>query len=60
MEFITRLTHALYPEYLEPREQYLLAATEPGTWWIFALRAEEERLVEERYWEIMDEGWFSD
>ena len=58
MEFITRLVHALYPEYLEPSEQYFLAATEPATWWIYALRA--ERLVEERYWEMMDEGWFSD
>ena len=60
MEFFTRLIHALYPKYLEPREQYFLAATEPATWWICALRAEEERLVEERYWEMMDKGWFSD
>ena len=60
MEYITRLIHALYPKNLEPREQYFLAATEPATWWICALSSEEERLVEERYWEMMDKGWFSD
>ena len=60
MEIILRLVNAEYAGFLDPREQYVLAATESGTWRVFVLRQEEEQLVETRYWEMVEEGWFSD
>ena len=49
-----------YAGLLDPRDQYLLAATESEMWSVYALRRYEERLLVERYWEMVDEGWFSD
>ena len=53
-------SNAEYAGFLDPREQYVLAATESGMWRVFVLRQEEEQLVEARYWEMVEEGWFSD
>ena len=60
MQFLTRLINDHYVEYVDPREQYRLAATKSGTWWVFVLRYERQEEVDERYWEIVEEGWFSD
>ena len=49
-----------YAGLLDPRDQYRLAATESEMWSVFALRRYEERLLVERSWEMVDEGWFSD
>ena len=59
MQFLIRLINDHYVEYLDPREQYRLAATETETWWVFVLRKERQQEVDERYWEIVEEGWFS-
>ena len=60
MKFILRFINEEYVGLLDPRDQYRLAATESETWKAFVLRRYEERLVVERYWEMVDEGWFSD
>ena len=60
MQFLIWMINDDYVEYLHPREQYRLAATESGTWRIFVLRYERQQDVDERYWEIDEEGWFSD
>ena len=49
-----------YAGLLDPRDQYRLAVTETEMWYVFTLRRYEERLLVERYWEMVDEGWFSD
>ena len=49
MQFFTRLINDDY-----------VAATESGTWWVFVLRYDCQQEVGERYWEIVEEGWFSD
>ena len=60
MVFITRLINELYVELLEPPEQNTLAATESETWWVSVLRYERQQKVDERYWQTVEEGWFSD
>ena len=60
MKFILRLINEEYVGFLDPREQYTLAATESETWRVFVLRQEDERVVEARYWEMVEERWFSD
>ena len=51
MEFLIRLINDHCVEYLDPREQYR---------WVFVLRYERQQEMDERYWEIVEEGWFSD
>ena len=60
MKYILRFINEEYVGLLDPRDQYRLAAPESETWRAFVLRRYEERLVVERYWEMVDEGWFSD
>ena len=60
MDVITRLINELYVEFLYPCEQYTLAATESQTWWVFVLRYERQQEVDDRYWEMVEEGWFSE
>ena len=55
-----RFINEEYAGLLDPRDQYRLAATETEMWYVFTLRRYEERLLVERYWEMVDEGWFSD
>ena len=55
-----RFINEEYAGLLDPRDQYGLAATESEMWSVFPLRRCEERLLVERYWEMVDEGWFSD
>ena len=54
-----RFINEEYVGLLDPRDQYRLAATESEMWSVF-VRRYEERLLVERYWEMVDEGWFSD
>ena len=60
MKFILRLINEEYVGFWDPREQCTLAATESETWRVFVLRQEDERMVKARYWEMVEEGWFSD
>ena len=61
MKFILRLINEEHVGFLDPREQYTLAATESETWRVvFVFRQEDERMVVARYWEMVEEGWFSD
>ena len=60
MNFILRLINEEYVGFLDPREQYTLAASESEMWRVFVLRREDERMVVARYWEMVEEGWFSD
>ena len=59
MDFITRFNE-LHVEFLCPREQYTLAATESQTWWVFVFLYERQQEVDDRYWEVVEEGWFSE
>ena len=56
---MSRLINSEYEEFLDPREQYTLAATGPETWWVFCLRQEHQQEVDARYWEMVQEGWFN-
>ena len=49
MDFITRVINEQCVEFLEPREQCRLAATESETWLVFILRYERQQEVDERY-----------
>ena len=60
MNFILRLINEEYVGFLDPREQYTLAASESEMWRVFVLRREDERMVVARYREMVEEGWFSD
>ena len=56
MNFIPRLINEEYVGFVDPREQYTLAASESETWRVFVLRQEDERMVEAKYWEMVEEG----
>ena len=47
-----------YVELLEPTEQQTFGRTEYQSWAKFVISFEEKLLVNERFWEMMEEGRF--
>ena len=60
MDPVMRLFYDSYVDLLEPREQYTLARMEYQSWEKFVISFEDKLLVNERYWEMMEERWLSD
>ena len=60
MDTVVRLFCDSYLELLEPTEQYTFARTHYRSWLKFVISFREKMLVNERFWEMMEECWFSD
>ena len=41
-------------------EEVVAHDSESGTWWVFVLRYERQQKVDERFEELVEEGWSSD
>ena len=60
MDFNARWLPDTDAENLEPDEMYTLAKTEYQALVRFVIQVEEKLLINERYWEMTEEGSFSD